>query len=104
MEAIMQVLSITPKRAQNVCVLFTFLSGNNFLADLEEKKQGFPDLEKTRFSALHTEQLTWNLKITCLKRKIIFQTFIFGFKMLIFRGVWLINQPPPNAPPKKIRV
>ena len=34
----------------------------------------------------------WNLKITCLKREIIFQTFIFGFlfsflgSMLIFRG------------------
>ena len=25
------------------------------------------------------EKLTWNLKITCLKRKIIFQTFTFGF-------------------------
>ena len=28
----------------------------------------------------------WNLKITCLKRKIIFQTLLLG-SMLIFRGV-----------------
>ena len=31
------------------------------------------------FSWLHPWNLTWNLKITCLKRKLIFQTFIFGF-------------------------
>ena len=35
---------------------------------------------------LHPWKLTWNLKITTLKRKIIFQTSIFG-SMLIFRGV-----------------
>ena len=28
---------------------------------------------------IHPWRLTWNLKITCLKRKIIFQTSIFGF-------------------------
>ena len=28
---------------------------------------------------LHPRKLTWNLKITCLKRKIIFQTSIFRF-------------------------
>ena len=28
---------------------------------------------------VHPGKLTWNLKITCLKRKIIFQTSIFGF-------------------------
>ena len=32
----------------------------------------------------------WNLKINFLKRKIIFQTFIFGIQPLIFRGVILI--------------
>ena len=31
--------------------------------------------------------LTWNQKVTQLKRKIIPQTSIFGFKMLIFQGV-----------------
>ena len=31
------------------------------------------------FFPLHPGKLTWNLKITCLKRKIIFQTSIFGF-------------------------
>ena len=30
-------------------------------------------------------KLTWNLKITCLKREIIFQTFIFGFHVT-FQG------------------
>ena len=34
---------------------------------------------------LHPWKLTWNLKITCLKRKIIFQTFIFRFHVN-FRG------------------
>ena len=28
---------------------------------------------------IHPGELKWNLKITCLKRKIIFQTFMFGF-------------------------
>ena len=36
---------------------------------------------------IHPWNLTWNLKITHLGRKIIFQTFSFGFKMLIFQGV-----------------
>ena len=31
----------------------------------------------------------WNLKITPLKKKIIFQTFILGFKMLVFGAVIL---------------
>ncbi len=31
-------------------------------------------------------KLTWNLKITWLKTKIIFQTSIFGFQLLVFRG------------------
>ena len=35
---------------------------------------------------IHPGKLTWNLKITCLKGKIIFQTSIFGFNMLIFLG------------------
>ena len=30
------------------------------------------------FWKIHLRKWTWNLKITCLKRKIIFQTFIFG--------------------------
>ena len=34
----------------------------------------------------------WNPKITQLKRKIIFQTSIFGFKMLIFRDVIQSNR------------
>ncbi len=39
-------------------------------------------------------KLIWNLKISCLKTKIIFQTFIFGFKMLIFRGTtWFLYSP-----------
>ena len=31
------------------------------------------------YGKLHPRKLTWNLKITCLKRKIIFQTSIVGF-------------------------
>ena len=38
-------------------------------------------------SLIHPWKLTWNLKITQLKRKIIFQTSIFGFNMLIFKCV-----------------
>ena len=40
------------------------------------------------FQGVHPQNLTWNLKITCLKRKLIFQTFIFC-SMLIFQGVYL---------------
>ena len=36
--------------------------------------------------ALHPWKLTWNLKITQLKRNIIFKTSILGFQMLIFLG------------------
>ena len=32
----------------------------------------------------------WNLKIIQLKRKVIFQASVSGFKMWIFRGVWLL--------------
>ena len=66
---------------------------------------------------LHPGKLTWNLKITCLKRKIIFQTSIFGFHVN-FQGCTYLsdfrllgmsdfvvqdatNQPPPNFRPKK---
>jgi len=39
-------------------------------------------------SLLHPSKLTWNLKITQLKRKIIFQTTIFGFHITVnFQGV-----------------
>jgi len=37
-------------------------------------------------------KLTWNLKIICLKREIIFQTIIdhpFSGSMLIFRGAFM---------------
>ena len=40
---------------------------------------------KNKKNGLHSRKLTWNLKITCLKRKIIFQTSIFGFHVS-FRG------------------
>ena len=35
---------------------------------------------------IHSRKRTWNLKITCLKRKFIFQTSIFGFHVS-FGGV-----------------
>ena len=41
----------------------------------------------------HPGKLTWNLKITCLTRKIIFQPSIFGGSMLIFRGVYNVYCP-----------
>ena len=37
------------------------------------------------------EKLPWNLKITQLKRKIIFQTSTFGFQLLVFQGVYRRN-------------
>ena len=40
---------------------------------------------------IHPGKLTWNLKITQLKRKIIFQTSIFGFHVN-FSGVCLKHQ------------
>jgi len=36
-------------------------------------------------TSIYTGKLTWNLKITQLKRKIMFQTSIFGFH--VFQGV-----------------
>ncbi len=38
---------------------------------------------------MHPGKLTWNLKITCLKRKIIFQTFIFQVPAVNFAGVYM---------------
>ncbi len=43
------------------------------------------------FMHLHPGKLTWNLKITCWKRKMILQTSIFGFQSLIFQGVTMFN-------------
>ena len=40
----------------------------------------------------HTRKLTWKLKITCLKRKIIFQTCIFAFSMLVFGGASILQK------------
>ena len=42
---------------------------------------------------LHPGKLTWNLKITQLKREIISQTSIFGFNMLNFPGVQVYYFP-----------
>ena len=42
---------------------------------------------------LHSRKLTWNLKIICLKRKIIFQTSFFGFHVtVVFGGVMKIQE------------
>ena len=44
---------------------------------------------------LHPWSLTWNLKITCLKRNVIFQTFIFGFHVNFQRcSKWWLRSPP----------
>ena len=42
---------------------------------------------------IHPGRSTWNLKITQLKRKIIFQTIIFRFRPLIFQGVIFFYRP-----------
>ena len=48
-----------------------------------------------RSSHLHPSSLTWNLKITCLKRNVIFQTFIFGFHVNLQRcSKWWLRSPP----------
>ena len=52
---------------------------------------------------IHPGKLTWNLKITCLKRKIIFQTCMTLGSMLIFRGVifshlFVQRNPRRNTP------
>ena len=44
-------------------------------------------LEQAFFFNVHPGNFTWNLKVTQLKRKIIFQTSIFWFQPLIFQGV-----------------
>ena len=58
-------------------------------------------------SGIHSSELTWNLKITPLNRKIISQTFIFSFHVS-FRGCMFFfcfgQVPPPrntyHIPPK----
>ncbi len=51
-------------------------------------------------------KLTWNLKITCLKRKIIFQSCIFGFhawvKTTYTHRTWTWNPQKYGAISKKI--
>ena len=62
-----------------------------------------------RMKKMHPRKLTWNLKITCLKRKVIFQTFIVGFhvgvsknsdipKSSILIGFSIINHPFLGTP------
>ena len=50
----------------------------------------------------HPGKLTWNLKITPLKRKIIFQTSIIVFQPFIFQGVPLGPSHPFNPATKPL--
>jgi len=49
----------------------------------------------SRLLDVHFERLTWNLQITHLDRKMIFQTCRELCSMLIFRGVVLMAIPKP---------
>ena len=62
------------------CVI-VFFWGGDFLAVVKKSKKERP-LHSTRAIYIHPGKWTSNLKITCSKRKIIFQTFIFGFHVL----------------------
>ena len=66
--------------------LAPFSSGFMWLAFIPLGKQQKEDHQQ-KVRLVHPWKLAWNLKITQLKRKIIFQTSILGFKMLIFQGV-----------------
>ena len=55
----------------------------NILSEAFEKKKDNQQL--FQIFPIHPRKPTWNLKITCLKRKIIFQSSIFGFHVS-FRG------------------
>ena len=75
----------------------------NFLTALEPKLCGWLGQRKkicTRSKKQYPSwKLTWNLKITQLKRKIIFQTSIFGFHVS-FRGapfLKLTTKAPENG-------
>ena len=57
-----------------------FQSATETDAECQETKS------KIHQKSIPSRKLTWNLKITCLKRKIIFQTSIFGFHVS-FQGV-----------------
>ena len=51
--------------------------------DTLRQSKGFGDVERNPCQAfLHPGKLTWNLKVTQLKRNIICQIFIFGFQGL----------------------
>ena len=62
-----------------------------------------------RMKKMHPRKLTWNLKITCLKRKVMFQTFIVGFHVGVSKnsgipkasnliGFSIINHPFLGTP------
>ena len=51
---------------------------------------------------LHSRKLTWNLKITCLKRKIIFQTSIFACHVS-FRGSKRKRRKKKAEPSQQVR-
>ena len=47
---------------------------------------------RNSYSGLHPGRLTWNLQITHLETKMIFQTSMIMFQPLIFRGVFLLSR------------
>ena len=71
-------------------------SSPNFQGDNSKKMY----LQTTHLENITPGKLTWNLKITCLKRKIIFQTSTFGFHVN-FQGC---NHPTPHQKRPRIVV
>ena len=90
----------------------SYVAFNNQLADANQKKNSLVCLGHCQYlkhfsqknRPLQPQKLTWNLKISTLKRKIIFQTFISGFHVT-FSGAYPSPDKPfhpsPN-PPKTI--
>ena len=64
------------------------------------KKTPITNVWTTFIANIHPGKLTWNLKITQLKRKIIFQTSIFGFHVNFQRCIKRLDNIHLQISPK----
>ena len=83
-----------PRRPSNTCYIFSEIF--SYLNPGVMLTRGLLEFSLTsRLLDVHFGRLTWNLQITHLDRKMIFQTCRELCSMLIFRGVVLMAIPKP---------
>ena len=89
-----EVLVVLPYfTPQSCCQWYDFFFYTVYLLDQQR-----PATSNTKYLKIHPGRIAWNLKITQLKRKIIFQTIIFRFHVnllgcisIVLPVVWLAN-------------